>query len=269
MMIYVDNKAVYTVYSGSLDTTVTMGAGSHSVVVKSWDSTGAMGTKSLSVTVGSGSSTTSGYTDIDQMTGWQVCSACAGASGVQDAPSSFSQYQGSPSMDGKSMKFSIGGTTAYRNALWYRGFGPNSSTHFIYDTYFYITNPSAAQALEFDINQYVNGKAFVMAHQCSPKWSHTWDTWNPVTGHWETTGIACPVFTGYKWNHVQIEVERTSDNQIHYVSITSNGVKNYVNRYRAPGSTSWNGFSIDYQMDGDASQTDYTTWLDKLNINKW
>ena len=270
MMIYVDNKAVYTVYSSSLNTYVSMGAGSHSIVVKSWDVTGAISTRSLSINVGtSASSSGSTYSNVDQMSGWQVCSNCAGASGQQDASSSFSQFQGSPSMDGKSMKFSIGGTTPYRNALWYKGFGPNGGHHFVYDVYFYVTNPNYAEALEFDINQYTGGKQYIFGHQCSPKWSKTWDTWNQVTGHWESTGIACPVFQAYKWNHVQIEVERTASSQLHFVSITYNGVKSYVNRYRYPTASSWNGFSIDYQMDGDSAQNDYSTWLDNLNVNSW
>ena len=268
MMIYVDNKAVYTVYSSSLNTYVSMGTGWHSVVVKSWDVTGAISTNSLSLTVSTGA-TTSTYSDVDQMSGWQACSNCAGASGQQDAPNSFSQFQASPSMDGKSMKFWIGGTTPYRNALWYKGFGPNSSQHFVYDVYFYLTNPNFSEALEFDMNQYIGGKQYIFGHQCSPKWSKTWDTWNQVTGHWESTGIACPVFQAYKWNHVQIEVERTSSSQLHYVAITYNGVKNYVNRYRYPTGSSWNGFSIDFQMDGDSAQDDYSAWLDKLNVNYW
>ncbi len=167
------------------------------------------------------------------------------------------------------MKFFIGGSTPYTNALWYKGFGPNSSSHFVYDVYFYMTTPNYSEALEFDINQYINGKKYIFGHQCSPKWSGTWDTWNQNTGHWESTGIACPVFQAYKWNHVQVEVERTSGSQLHYVAITYNGVKNYVNRYRYPSYTSWNGFSIDFQMDGDYAQHDYYTWLDKLNVNYW
>ncbi len=268
MMIYVDNKAVYTVYSSSLNTYVSMGIGWHSIVVKSWDVTGAISSMSLSINV---TSTTSGstYLNVDQTSGWQACTNCAGASGTQDAPSSFSQWQASPSMDGASMKFFIGGSTPYTNALWYKGFGSNSSQHFVYDVYFYITTPNYSEALEFDINQYIGGKKYIFGHQCSPKWSGTWDTWNQNTGHWESTGIACPVFQAYKWNHVQIEVERTSGSQLHYVAITYNGVKNYVNRYRYPSYTSWNGFSIDFQMDGDYAQHDYYTWLDKLNVNYW
>lgn len=272
IMIYVDNKAVYTVYSGSLNTYVPIGSGSHSVVLKSWDITGAMTTKSLSLTVSTSttSSTSSpAFYNIDEMSGWQVCTACAGVVGVDDAPSSFTQYQGSPSMDSKSMKFWLGGTTPYRNALWYKGLGANSARHFTFDLYFYITNPNYSEALEFDLNQYIGGRKYIFAHQCSPKWSKTWDTWNQSTGHWESTGIACPVFPAYKWNHVVIEVERTLTNQLHYISITYNGVKHYVNRYRSSTANSWNGVSVDFQMDGDSAQHDYSTWLDKVKLSSW
>ncbi len=272
MMIYVDNSAVYTVYSSSLNTYISMANGWHSIVVKSWDTTGALSSASLSVNVSSTASSTSGsgtYWAVDQMSGWQVCTNCAGPSGQPDAPSSFSQWQASPSLDGAAMKFSIGGTTPYTNALWYRGFGSNSARHFAYDVYFYLTNPNYSEALEFDLNQYISGRQYIFAHQCSPKWSGTWDTWNQTTGHWESTGIPCPVFSAYQWNHVVIEVERTLDNQLHYVAITYNGVKNYVNRYRPSNGTSWNGFSIDFQMDGDYAQHDYSAWLDKLNVSYW
>ncbi len=267
MMIYVDNNAVYTVYTSSLNTYISMGTGWHSIVIKSWDVTGALSSKSLSINVTSSSSSSGSYSNVDQMSGWQACTNCA-SSGV-DAPSSFAQYQGSPSMDGASMKFSIGGTAPYTNALWYKGLGSNSHQHFVYDVYFYLTNPHYSEALEFDLNQYIGGKQYIFGHQCSPKWSGTWDTWNQVTGHWESTGIACPVFQAYKWNHVQIEIERTWDSKLHYVAITYNGVKNYVNRYRYPTASSWNGFSIDFQMDGDYAQHDYSAWLDKLNVNYW
>ena len=271
MMIYVDNAPVFTVYKSSLDTYVSMGNGSHSIAMKSWDSTGAVTVKTLGISVNGTAATAGGgtYWAVDQMNGWTVCSNCAGTSGQQDAASWFKQGVSSPSMDGNAMQFFIGGTTPYRNALWYKGFGPNSAHHFTYDVYFYLTNPNFSEALEFDLNQYIGGRKYIFGHQCSPKWSKTWDTWNQTTGHWESTGIACPVFPAYQWNHVVIEVERTTDNQLHYVAITFNGVKNYVNRYRPSNGSSWNGFSVDFQMDGDSAQNDYATWLDNMNINYW
>ncbi len=277
--IYVNNTVVYKVSGGSLNAYVSLSTGNKSVNIKAWDSHGTLMQANLSINVTSSTTTTStssttvtsGSTiyDIDQKSGWQVCSACAGVPGVDDALSSFSQYQASPAMDGKSMKFWIGGTTPYRNALWHVSLGATSAHHFIYDVYFYITNPSASMALEWDLNQYINGKAYVFGVQCNVQSSHTWDVWDPYNKHWNSTGISCPVFPAYKWNHVIEEFERTTDNRLHFVSITYNGVKYYVNKYFWPSSTSWSGMGIDYQMDGDKYMTDYSTWLDKINVSKW
>src|SRR6476646_6748013 len=94
MRIYVDNISVYLVSASKLDTLVTMSAGSHYVVVQAWDSTGAVFKAPLTLTVsGSTPSPTPTPTpvalptppsiaviksNIDQMTGWESCTVCAG-----------------------------------------------------------------------------------------------------------------------------------------------------------------------------------------------
>jgi hypothetical protein len=64
-----------------------------------------------------------------------------------------------------------------------------------------------------------------------------------------------------------IQVERTSGNQLKYQSITLNGVTHTLNwtyaPYSAPG---WHGVTINYQMDGNYQQADYTVFVDKLNF---
>jgi len=271
MWIYVNNSVVYKTSGGSLNAYVSLSSGTKYVNVKAWNTHGTLIVANLTVNVGSAPAPASGSTtyNIDQKSGWQTCSSCAGTPGVQDAYSYFWQHQSSPSMDGSSMKFFIGGTTPYRNALWHVGLGATSARHFVYDVYFYITNPSASMALEWDLNQYTGGKAYIFGVQCNVKSSHTWDVWDPYNNHWNSTGISCPVFTAYKWNHVVEEFERTTSGQLHFVSITYNGVKHYVNKYFSPHSTSWSGMGIDYQMDGDSQQTDYATWLDKIKVTKW
>ncbi len=203
--------------------------------------------------------------NLDQLSGWQKCSCPS----PDTSYGWFQQYVNPYSMDGKGMKFYLSGSTPYRNALWYKGVGGTTATHLVYDLYFYITQPNNSEALEFDINQYVGGKAYIFGHQCSPKWSKDWDVWNPYNGSWVHTGISCPVFPAYKWNHVTIQVERTSDQKLHYVSITYNGVTHYVNKYMTPKGSSWYGLSVDFQMDGDSAQHAYATWLDKVNLTYW
>lgn len=49
MMVYVDNQARYTTFTNSVSTSLSMSAGTHSMVVKAWDHQGHMYTDSLSV----------------------------------------------------------------------------------------------------------------------------------------------------------------------------------------------------------------------------
>ncbi len=54
MAIYVDNVSVYTNSSNSIDTLVSMAAGSHTVVVQAWDSSGAVFKSQITITVPAG-----------------------------------------------------------------------------------------------------------------------------------------------------------------------------------------------------------------------
>ncbi|MCU1286160.1 MAG: hypothetical protein JWO13_2510 [Acidobacteriales bacterium] len=51
MWVYLDNVGVYSVYSGSLDTTLKLSAGKHTIQVKAWDSSGNITSSSVVITV--------------------------------------------------------------------------------------------------------------------------------------------------------------------------------------------------------------------------
>lgn len=209
------------------------------------------------------------YSNIDQMSGWESCTVCAGVNGQGDAAQySLTRGISSPSMDGKSAKFSLGGTNSYTAAIWWRQLGGNKyARHFKYDLYFYMKNPGASQALEFDVNQSVGGKKFIFGTECAFK-SGVWRTWNYST-RWQSTGIACKVPTAYKWHHLIEEFERTTGGNVKFVSITLDGVKHYINKIYAPKSANASEINVAFQMDGDKYQTDYSVYLDKVKLTYW
>ncbi|HEU5404019.1 MAG TPA: hypothetical protein VFU86_21875 [Terriglobales bacterium] len=219
--------------------------------------------------VGSAFAGTATYSSL-QKSKWSSCSACAGAGG-SGPTASYSQvlYISSPSLSGSASKFSIGGSTPYANALWWKQVGANSAAHnFKYDLYFYIKNPSAAQALEFDVNQSVGGHKYIFGTQCNIKGSGTWDVYSAAY-HWKSTGIACHAPTAYKWHHLTWQFQRTSGSNVKFVSVTLDGVTHYVNRVYAPKSSSVNELNAAFQMDGNKYMTDYQVWLDKVTLTAW
>jgi hypothetical protein len=170
----------------------------------------------------------------------------------------------------------MGGTTPYSDVLWWKKLltstqlTQNRALHsFVYDLYFYMDNPTVAQSLEWDVNQFVDGQSFIFGSQCSYRSRSTWDIWDNVNSHWISTGVVCPIPQAFAWNHVVLEFERTSDNRLHYISMTMNGVKHYLNWYYAPTATTWSGVTINYQMDGDYRQDNYSTWVDKMSLIYW
>lgn len=209
--------------------------------------------------------------NLDQMTGWQSCSTCAGAGGNGPTTShSMAQNQSSPSLDGRSVKFSISGSTSYANALWWKQLGGKDSAHnFVYSVYYYLKNPTAAQALEFDVNQTVGGKWFVFGTECALKGTPHWDVYDPYDRHWVATSIPCKVPKAYTWNHVTLEFHRTSTGKNQFISVTINGVKSYFNRTYSPKGGSSSTVNVAFQMDMDKAATDYSTWVDKVSLKYW
>jgi hypothetical protein len=130
--------------------------------------------------------------------------------------------------------------------------------------WFYASDVELAQALEFDINQFENGKSFIWGHECRVAGGHEWDTWDNPGQHWVPSGFACNPVNG--WNHLVIQVERTSDDQLLFQTITLNDQQNNVNRYDSPTGTNWYGITINYQIDGDYKQDPYTIYIDELNF---
>jgi len=189
----------------------------------------------------------------------------------------------SPSLSGHASRMDIGGQTDYADGLWNNHLigdfssqglpDPNHSIvpslhNFTYDVYFYVDDAGVSQALEFDINQFFGGNSYIWGHECRIAGGNEWDIWDNPGQTWHPTGVPCnPVSNA--WNHLTLQVQRTSSNQLLFESITLNGVTSTLNYYENPTATTWYGVTINYQQDGNYKQTPYSVWLDNLNFSYW
>jgi hypothetical protein len=291
MGIYASSgQLVYTTSGAQINTLLTFSPGVYDTVVEEWDNCGGAATTPVTITVG-GSSTSGTFTNLHQQPGWNgyallpslydICATCLPTG--PEATWSMAQGISSPSLSGNSSLMSIGGDTDYTDILWNNHLIGDFSTQgmpdtnhtivpnlydFTYDVYFYMEDPSVSQAVEFDINEFVNGYSFIWGHECRIAGGNEWDIWNDPGQTWIPTGIACnPVANS--WNHLTLQVQRTTDNQLLFQSITLNGVTSTLNYYENPTTTTWYGVTINYQQDGNYVQTPYSVWLDKLNFTYW
>ncbi|HUO17855.1 MAG TPA: hypothetical protein VMX38_22960 [Verrucomicrobiae bacterium] len=280
------NQLAYVVQGASLNTTLNLSPGTYGTVVEEWDKCGGAATTPIKVTVGSGGPSFSNLQASGGWTGYAQqppsygdCTNC-----VSSGPgTTWSMYQNvsNPSLSGKSTQFNIGGNMDYTDVLWNNHLigdfssqsmpdtnhtlVPTLST-FTYDVYFYGSNLAASQALEFDINQFFNNLGFTWGHECRIAGGNEWDTWDNVAAKWVPTGIPCYPLEN-QWNHLTLQVQRTSSNQLLYQSITFNGTTYTLNKTSGPFSApGWYGITVNYQMDGNSKQSPYGVYVDKLTF---
>jgi len=284
-------KLAYKVNGAKLDTNLSMANGTYNVVVQEWDNCGWSATAPLTLTVSGSSSSGTGkvFSNLQKSGGWTgyallppsfgICSDCT-PSGSR-VKWSWTQNVSSPSMDGISTKSSYnGGTTQWADILWNnhligdfssQGLPDFSKTlvpslhNFTYDIYFWVGNVNDSQALEFDINQFVGGKSYIWGHECRIAGGHEWDTWSNGGEHWVKSGVPCnPVSNA--WNHLTINVQRTSDNHLLFKTITLNGKTATLNRYDTPTSRNWYGVTVNYQIDSNYYKKPYSVYVDKFTF---
>jgi hypothetical protein len=283
MGIYVNNGLVTTIPGGKLDTSISVGSGSKTTVVQSWDNCGQTAKTAVPLTVNSNPGKT--FYNLQNDKGWKsfgelapkydICSNCSPMVtwGTQHGVSS-------PSLSGSSMRTSIGGTTPYSDALWYNQLIGDFSTqglpdvnktlvsslhHFIYDVYFFGSNLEIAQSIEFDINHFTSGRGYIFGTECRIAVGHVWAIWDNPNNRWIDTPIACHPKSN-DWNHLVLEVERTTDNKLLYKTITLNGNKQTLNWYNNSTANNWHGVTVNFQIDGNYKQQPYSVYLDKFNF---
>jgi hypothetical protein len=116
----------------------------------------------------------------------------------------------------------------------------------------------------------MNGVGMEWGTECNHLADGVWDIWNNVEARWVPTNVSCSL-NNNAWNHVTIQVQRQSNNDLLYQSITVNGVTHTLNQTVAPFAVpgGWWGMTVNYQMDGNYKQAANTTYLDNLNITYW
>jgi Bacterial Ig domain len=286
MQVYDNGTSVYQTQGSSVNTSTTFAPGGHYVVINAWDASGATysfplnlsapvqpiaqakeaATVANQVQIPSNATT---IANIDQLPGWQSCDACAGigGNGPRD-PYSMTQGVTNPAMDGSSATFWLGGTVPFGDALWWNQLGPNSNaSHFVYDLYFWVSNPTVAQGLEFDVNQSVGGMKYIFGTECDARTNGGWRIWDTANAGWVSTNATCAVQPN-AWNHLTWQFERVG-NQTHFISVTLNGTQQTIDKYFNAENMNAQEINVAFQLDGDEHQDALQAWLDKVTLYYW
>jgi hypothetical protein len=210
--------------------------------------------------------------DIQSIANWAGCSSCAAPGGVgPSVPYSYTLNVASPSLDGASTQFWLGGSTPYSNALFTNHLGGRAgASNFILDFDFYIADATAAQAMEFDIFYGRDGLKNYFLTECDTNgmYAGTWQVQNIQLDTWIHTGLPCHVNSN-AWNHVTLEFDREVDGNTRFITAAMNGDTQYVNQIYAALQDSSFEMTTGVQLDGNSRQTNFSIWVDRMSITYW
>jgi len=294
MELYVDGQLIETEQGNTLNYQAALSPGAHQTEVLSRDNCGGSAKTPIDLVVVGSSNT---FTNLQASPVWNMsgqkspyydnCVDHTEPGACDGVTYSYNRNVASPSLTGSATQFNLGGTLPYSDVLfWNHLIGAFSSQNlpdidhkliaatknFTYDAYFYVSSYDEVhtQALEFDINWFLNSTGMTWGTECRLRGGHVWALWNNVDKKWEATGIPC---TPKKdaWNHVTISGKRNDDNTLTYQTITLNGKSVVLNKTIAPFwvPADWYGVTVNYQMDGDEKQTSVKSYVDKFSFMYW
>jgi hypothetical protein len=151
-------------------------------------------------------------------------------------------------------------------------------THFVYDTYIYLVNPTTIENIEMDMNQVMSdGRTVIFGTQCASG-SGSFEYTKIVNGgtHWYASNIPChpKTWTANTWHHVQIASHRDSDGVVTYDWVNLDGT--YTDFKNATGASAENlgwpagDLLLNFQLDGAGAGGDpVTVYIDKMTIYSW
>jgi len=299
--IYVDSVLAFRQDTSAtkISETVAMSDGKHQVIARVWDNTGADASATASVDIQSASSSSSGagtdgssansmiptppssakyFNNVDQMSGWIACSACANSGTATSYW--FKQGVASPSFDGSSMETYIKGSYGtWADDLFVRKFGDQTWARHIEFSMNFLWNATktkqangayVVQAIEFDARMLIGDFKYLFGTQCNYAYS-TWDIWSNTGSSWQHTSIPCQKWGPNSWHKVTWYFTIDDTNKyLHYVALQVDGVQYSLNKAMAAGSVPYNQeFLIQFEQDTDQNGDPWYLWVDDVQVALW
>jgi hypothetical protein len=248
--------------------------GSYVIHFKGWTG-GTLCETNTNVTV-TGPSTTTAANIEDQPTSDWKWVFDMGTSGSASGSTSLAS---SPSQDGQSREFSMTYTNGggMRGSITFGSDPTHAATHFVYDTYIYLTDPASVQNIELDTNQVWDASNDVLIYglQCTNngKWQYT--TILSGSAHWNDSAVTCPLprtWLANTWHHVQLAVHRDSSGNAYYDSVTLDGNTSNLNVHgKSTFPLNWGAgiLLLNFQLDGLGASGSINAYADGLTEIWW
>lgn len=291
----IDSSSTTTMGVTAYDIDVThysIPSGTHSIHFKAWTKSGICPVLTTSVKIGGSSTTTSAATTSSTSTTSTSIPSYALSSNDLDTLGNWSGEHdtGTPGSSNGSMVYPAT-TPLYDDARefymsysdrggerWHVTFANDAAaTHFIMDTYVYVTNPDQLANLELDLNQVISsGKTVLFGMQCST-YSGTWEyTYYSSGFHWKPSNVKCNPrsWAANTWHHIQVAYHHDSSGYITNDWVSLDGTKTAFSGATVLSSQylGWAKGSLvmNVQMDGyNKTSGSVTSYFHKTTFYRW
>ena len=116
--------------------------------------------------------------------------------------------------------------------------------------------------------EFVSGVEYMFGTECTYATGY-WNIWNQGAGAWVPTQIVYQPFIPNVWHHIVWQVHRTSDTQMHYDSLTLDGIQYSLNLTEPPGPlpSGWtDNLGVQWQLDTASSPLAFNEWIDNVKL---
>ena len=210
--------------------------------------------------------------NIDSLSSWQ-CTHDLGTPGPSEGSTSL---VANPSRDGQARRFDVS-SDAYGGE---RCSSPlptvdGASTKFSLDLWWFMTDLTHVNNLEFDLNQVLpNTETIIFGTQCSfavGKWEFT--TKVGTSAHWNISNATCSraLWTVDTWHHLVLQFHRDATGVVTYDSVSlddnvqafvdASGPSKFALHWYPPGLQ-----VVNVQIGGDKSANRTTAYLDSVSV---
>jgi hypothetical protein len=253
-----------------------MTPGSYVIHFKGWTGSTLCET-SVNVTVTGPSTTTASNIEDLANSDWKWVFD-TGTSG--SASGSTQLVSGSPCQDSQCREFEMSFTDngGMRGSASFGSDPTHAATHFVYDTYIYLTSAADVQNIELDTNQVwdANNDVLIYGLQCANdgKWMYTTNVGGSAS--WHDSNVSCPkpsTWESNTWHHAQLAVHRNDSGDVYYDSVTLDGTTNAFTNANGNSSFSldWaaGDLLLNFQFDGLGASGSITAYADGLTEIWW
>ncbi len=274
---------VLTVNAQSMDAQVMLGAGGHTLHVKSWGDQGAGCLTNIAVTVAVETSSEPyipsnavSVSNIQTLSNWKMVNDSA-SNGWSSGDISLVSW---PSHTGTTMQTVTNYSNAGGERYWVTFGDDTQATNFVYDAWVYLADTTNSLAnVEMDLNQVMpNGQTVIFGFQCdgySKTWDYTMNAGTPEApvDEWAHSKQTCDTksWSQNTWHHVQISYSRNDSGIVTYHDVYFDGIQAPINAsVPSAFSLGWNpSLLTNLQVDGLGSSGNVTIDVDNISVYRW